>query len=428
MTTAVHPYIEGLLRGGEAPHGPYPWLNERRAHALERANALAVPTTRDEEWRFTDITPLTRTGFTNAQPGTMPERGAVEPLLLPEAAARLVYVDGHYVPQWSVTARSGVAAESLSVALQRPASGVEHALARLASVESRVFTALNTAHLREGAHVHVAANSGPALVQVLFIASRPGAVSYPRCLIRLEEGAECTVVEDYVSLGEEASFANAVTEIAVAPNARLRHVRLQRQNVASYHIAHCVVSLARDASYVSQSVTFGARISRYDLEVVQDGEGAQAVIDGLALIAGRQLADTHTTLDHACPHGRSRQLHKTIAAGAAHAVFNGKIVVRAGAQLIDSAQESRNLLLSDRARVDTKPQLEIYADDVKCSHGAAVGQLDAEQLFYLRSRGLPDALARRLLTYAFGAQVIERVPVPSVVRELERHVLEQTGA
>jgi Fe-S cluster assembly protein SufD len=173
-------------------------------------------------------------------------------------------------------------------------------------------------------------------------------------------------------------------------------------------------------------VTLCARISRHNLNVTQNGEGAEMKIDGLALISGRQLADTHTLMDHARPHGKSTQLHKCIAGGAAHAVFNGKVFVREGAQLTDSAQQSRNLLLSPRAHVDTKPQLEIFADDVKCAHGATVGQIDAEQLFYLKSRGLPDAQARNLLTYAFGAEIIDRIPVPSLVARLERTVLEQT--
>jgi len=428
MTTAVHPYIEALLHGGETPHSPHAWLNERRSHALERANALTVPTTRDEDWRFTDITPLTRTGFRYATPGAAPDRAAVERLLLAEATARLVFIDGYFAPEYSATTQGAVTIESLQAALQRPADGAEQALARLASIEHRVFTALNTAHLHDGAYVHAARNADGGVIQVLFISSTPETVAHPRCLIQVEQGARCTVVEDYVSLGEGASFANAVTEISVAASARVRHVRLQRHNLASYSIAHCAVSLAGDAAYASQSIALGARISRYDLEVVQNGEGAEATIDGLALISGRQLADTHTTMDHAAAHGRSRQLHKTIAGGAAHAVFSGKVIVRAGAQLIDSAQESRNLLLSDKARVDTKPQLEIFADDVKCSHGATVGQLDPDHLFYLKSRGLPDALARSLLTYAFGAQVIERIPVASVVREIERVVVEQTRA
>ena len=188
------------------------------------------------------------------------------------------------------------------------------------------------------------------------------------------------------------------------------------------------MALAKDARYESDWVTLGARISRNNVNVVQQGEGAECRIDGLTLISGRQLADTHTMIDHTKPNGRSRQLHKCIVADAAHAVFNGKIYVRAGAQLTDSGQQSRNLLLSPKAHVDTKPQLEIFADDVKCAHGATVGQLDPEQLFYLRSRGLAEARARNLLTFAFGAEVIDRLPVPSLVERLEQVVLEQTQA
>jgi Fe-S cluster assembly protein SufD len=243
----------------------------------------------------------------------------------------------------------------------------------------------------------------------------------------VQANAHCVLVEDYVSLTEGACFTNAVTEIELAPQANLQHVRLQRENAKSFHIANCVVAVKKDAAYRSQAITFGARISRYDLCAVQQGEGAGMTMEGLALISDRQVADTHTTMDHAQGHGRSRQLHKTIVDGAARAVFNGKVIVRRGAQLTDSTQESRNLLLSDRARVDTKPQLEILADDVKCSHGATVGQLEPDQLFYLQSRGLSASLARSLLTYAFGAQVINRLPVASLVQRLEQAVMARAG-
>ena len=429
MTTAVHPYIEALLAGGTGGEaGPHAWLNERRARALERANVLTVPTTRDEDWRFTDLTPLLRTGFRNAERGPQPDAAQIGRWLLPEAATRLVFIDGHYSAALSTPVSGPLAAESLAEGLHHASGAAQAVLASLASFDENVFTALNTAHLRDGAYIHAGARApADAVVHVLFVSSEPQTVSYPRCLIRVDAGASCTVVEDYVSLNEGAAFANGVTEIAAGANARVRHVRLQRNHRESFNIGRCAVALARDAAYVCQSIALGARLSRYDLNVVQDGEGAEAILDGLALIDGRQLADTHTTIDHACAHGRSRQLHKTIVGGAARAVFNGKVVVRPGAQLIDSAQESRNLLLSDKARVDTKPQLEIYADDVKCSHGATVGQLDAEHVFYLKSRGLPENLARSLLTYAFGAQVIERIPVPSLARELERVVLAQAG-
>jgi Fe-S cluster assembly protein SufD len=265
-------------------------------------------------------------------------------------------------------------------------------------------------------------------VHILHLATEGGSAAYPRCVIVAESGAECTVIEEFQTLTNDAYFRNGVTEVSVAPNARLRHIKLQLESTRAFHMATCAVDVARDASYTSQTISVGSRLSRYELSVRLGGEGAFAQIDGLALIAERQLADTHTLLDHAFPNGRSVQLHKTIVGGAAHAVFNGKILVREGAQLTDSAQQSRNLLLSDKATVDTKPQLEIFADDVKCAHGATVGQLDADQLFYLRTRGLPEQAARNLLTYAFGAAVIERIPVASLVQRLERLVMAQTGA
>jgi len=228
-------------------------------------------------------------------------------------------------------------------------------------------------------------------------------------------------------LQEGAYFTNAVTEIAAADNATVKHVRVQRENGAAFHIANCAVSLAHASRYQAVSVSLGARISRYDLNVLQAAEGTECSVDGLALITDRQLADTHSMIDHAHPHGVSRQLHKCIADGASHAVFNGKIMVRHGAQRTDSSQSSRNLLLTAKARVDTKPQLEIFADDVKCAHGATVGQLDAEEVFYLRSRGLSELTARNLLTYAFGAEIIDRIPVATLKHTLEQTVLAHTN-
>jgi Fe-S cluster assembly protein SufD len=263
-------------------------------------------------------------------------------------------------------------------------------------------------------------------VHVLFVSTQPGVSSTPRVLVVARTGSDCTLVEDYLALHEGAYLTNAVSEIALGPSARVRHVRLQRESKAAYHIAACGVRLQRDAQFESVSVALGGRISRYSLNVTQAGEGAECRIDGLALIDGRQLADTHSTLDHTRPDGRSRQLHKCIVGGGAHAVFNGKIFVREGAQRTDSSQQSRNLLLTDKAHVDTKPQLEIFADDVKCAHGATVGQLDADQVFYLKSRGLSEAAARDLLTFAFAAEIVERVPVPSLARRLEQTVVRQT--
>ncbi|MCJ7799765.1 MAG: Fe-S cluster assembly protein SufD, partial [Polaromonas sp.] len=262
---------------------------------------------------------------------------------------------------------------------------------------------------------------------LLFVATQADVLSHPRCLVLAEAGSRVTLIEDYVALQDAAYLVNPVTEIVLADQAHVTHVRVQRDGRQAFHLANCAVSVGRSANYQSVSVAMGAQLSRYHLRVVL-GEGAECAVDGLALLAGSQLADTHSCIAHAQPHGTSRQLHKCIADGSAHAVFNGKVVVRPGAQRTDSAQSSRNLLLSSRAQVDTQPQLEIFADDVKCTHGATIGQLDAEEVFYLQSRGLPESAARQLLTYAFGAEILERIPVPSLKHQLQQRMLAQTGS
>ncbi len=422
-------YLESVLAGQpQLPASPLAWFNALRAEAVDRVGVLSVPTTRDEEWRFTDISPLTKLSFQPARTAISLQASDIERFYLEEAATRLVFVDGVYAPQLSSPAKDGgVLVTNLATAVTAHPAAIKPHLGRHTEFRNNLFAALNTAFLHDGALIAVPRNASVAApVHLLFIATQKEAVSYPRCLLVAESGSAVTVIEDYVALQEEEYFTNAVTEIALADNARVNHVRVQRDSGQAFHIANCAVSLAHASRYQSVSVTLGARISRYDLNVLQAGEGAECAIDGLALITDRQLADSHTSIDHAKPHGVSRQLHKCIVGGAAHAVFNGKIMVRPGAQRTNSSQSSRNLLLSDKARVDTKPQLEIFADDVKCAHGATVGQLEAEEVFYLKSRGLSDAAARNLLTYAFGAEVIARIPVASLRHRLEQTVLAQT--
>ena len=426
-------YLESLLAGQPQLPAAFAspalaWLNRLRADAVDRVGVLTVPTTRDEEWRFTDISPLTRMPFQPARSAPRLELADIERFVLPEAAARLTFVDGVYAPQLSFN-KAGIIVENLAPGVIPQGAMLAAHLGRYAGFQHNVFTALNTAFLQDGALIVAPRNAvvaGP--IHLLFVATARDAATYPRCLVVAEAGADVTVAEDFVTLQDESYFVNAVTEIAVGDGARVRHVRVQRDSGKAFQIANCAVTLAPASRYQSVSVAFGARISRYNLNVLQAGEGVECAIDGLALIAERQLADTHTFIDHAKPHGVSRQLHKCIVGGAAHAVFNGKIMVRAGAQLTDSSQSSRNLLLTGKAHVDTKPQLEIFADDVKCAHGATVGQLDAEEVFYLKSRGLADAAARNLLTYAFGAEVIDRIPIASLKHRLEQTVLEQTNA
>ena len=433
-------YLETLLAGQpQLPTSPLASINALRAEAVTRLDVLTLPTLRDEEWRFTDISPLTKISFSPALNATGLESADIAHFYIEEATTRLVFVDGIHAPQLSSAAAcsngdSGVVVSNLPKLLATHAAVIKAHLGRHATFRDNVFAALNTAFVHDAAVIVLPRNVALAApVHLLFIATQKEVVSAPRCLVVAETGSAVTVIEDYVVLTqphwqeEEAHFTNAVTEIVLEDNARVNHIRIQREGAQAFHIANCAVSLGRSSNYQSVSVALGAQISRYNLDVLL-AEGAECAVDGLALIAANQLADTHTCIDHAQPHGVSRQLHKCIVGGSAHAVFNGKVLVRRGAQRTDSAQSSRNLLLTGRAHVDTKPQLEIFADDVKCAHAATIGQLDAEEVFYLKSRGLSDSVARNLLTYAFGAEIIERIPVASLKRRLEQTVLEQTAS
>ena len=308
------------------------------------------------------------------------------------------------------------------------AAALEAHLGRHMRLGDNVFAALNTAFMQDAAVLVVPRQVALAApVHLLFVATQAGVVSHPRCLVLAEAGSRVTLIEDYVALQEAAYFVNPVTEIVLADQAHLTHVRVQRDSLQALHLANCAVSVGRSASYESVSVAMGAQLSRYNLNVAL-GEGANCAVDGLAWLGGNQLADTHSCIDHIQPHGTSRQLHKCIADGRAHAVFNGRVMVRPGAQHTDSRQSSRNLLLNGRAQVDTQPQLEIFADDVKCTHGATVGQLDPEEVFYLQSRGLSESVARKLLTYAFGAEILDRVSLPSLKHRLQQLMLAQAGS
>jgi Fe-S cluster assembly protein SufD len=421
----------GALLAGQPLLAPSPSaaVNVLREQAQTALGALAMPTLRDEAWRFTDLAPLHRLTFQPVLAASRLQSADIAPLCLDDAATRLVFVDGVYAPQLSSPASDGgVVVTDLPTAMATHATALEAQLGRQQTLGDNVFAALNTAYLQDAAVVVVPRHVALAApVHLLFVATQAGTLSHPRCLVLAETGSRVTLIEDYVALQEAAYLVNPVTEIVLADQAHVTHVRVQRDGPQAFHLANCAVSLGRSANYQSVSVAMGAQLSRYHLSVVL-GEGAECAVDGLALLSGSQLADTHSCIDHAQPHGTSRQLHKCIADGSAHAVFNGKVVVRSGAQHTDSAQSSRNLLLSGRAQVDTQPQLEIFADDVKCTHGATIGQLDADEVFYLQSRGLSDSAARKLLTYAFGAELLERIPVASLKHQLQQRMLAQTGS
>lgn len=426
-------YLNNLLEGqSQLTASPIKRLNQLRSNAVDRVSTLRLPTKKDEEWRFTDISPLTKVSFQPARMASPLQSSDVEHFYLAEAVTRLVFVDGVYTPHLSTqlseeSKDSGVVVSSLTAATSEDLAAIEPHLGHHTDFQDNVFAALNTAFLHEGALIIVPRNISVEMpVHLLFIATQKEVSSHPRCLLIAEPGSTVTVIEDYVTLQEETYITNTVAEFVLANSAHVNHIRIQRDSKEAFHMANCSVSLARASRYQSVSVAFGARISRYNLNVLLKDEGAECTADGLALISNRQLADTHACIDHIKPHCTSHQLHKCIIDDAAHAVFNGKIIVRPGAQLTNSTQSNRNLLLTSRARIDTKPQLEIFADDVKCAHGATVGQLDKEEIFYLKSRGLSEVTARNLLTYAFGAEVIDRIPIASLKFRLEQAVLEQT--
>ncbi|MBP6058334.1 MAG: Fe-S cluster assembly protein SufD [Nitrosomonas sp.] len=422
-------YLECLLKSWSTkPTELLPWLSQLRAQAIDHVGTQRLPNKRDEEWRFTDISSLAHLPYQPSQPEYNLQAQDIEHLYLKEAKNRLVFVDGHYSPQLSTTIDPTVLMiGNLPAFLSTHASMLESHLGQYAKFDNNVFTALNTAFLRDGALIVVPKNTAIAEpIHLLFIATQNEVTSYPRCLLIGETGSNVTLVEDYVALQQATYITNSVTEISLAANAHAKHIRIQRESTRAFHLANCVVSLAHASNYQSVSISLGSQISRYNLDVGLTDEAAECTIDGLTLISDRQLADTHTCIDHLKPNGTSRQQHKCIVDDAAHAVFNGKIMVRPHAQRTNSAQSSRNLLLSKTAQVDTKPQLEIFADDVKCAHGATVGQLDQEEIFYLESRGLSEIAARNLLTYAFGAEIIGRIPVSSLKQQLEQAVLNQT--
>ncbi len=426
-------YLKDLLQGqSQLSASPLERLNQLRSNAVNRVNALNLPTKNDEEWRFTDISPLTKVSFQPVRVASPLQSSDVEHFYLTETVTRLVFIDGIYAPHLSTqiaetSKNSGVVVSSLAAASSEDLAAIESHLGYHTELQDNIFAALNTAFLHEGALIIVPRNiSVETPVHLLFIATQKEVSSHPRCLLIAEPGSTVTVIEDYVTLQEETYVTNTVAEFVLADSAHVNHIRIQRDSKEAFHMANCSVSLARESRYQSVSVAFGARISRYNLNVLLQGEGAECTADGLALISNRQLADTHACIDHIKPHCTSHQLHKCIIDDAAHAVFNGKIIVRPGAQLTNSTQSNRNLLLTSKARIDTKPQLEIFADDVKCAHGATVGQLDNEEIFYLKSRGLSEVTARNLLTYAFGAEVIERIPIASLKFRLEQAVHEQT--
>jgi Fe-S cluster assembly protein SufD len=411
-----------------------PWLELVRSSALDRFEQLGFPTVHDEEWKYTNLATLAKQSFV---PATRPEKRSIDTagFVYPETAtAHLVVVNGFLSDELSnKTGLESVVAIDLlnAVADGRYNKIARSYLARNAGYHDKGLAALNTAFVQSGLFLLVPKNvkvETPIQVTFLTDANEPNTASFPRLLVVAEENSSATIIEGFVATGEQPYFTNAIAEIVVKDGARLEHYRMQRESREAFHVSLTSAELGRGSSYDTTSINMGAKLARHDISVVMDHEGAECWVDGLYLVGANQHSDTHSVIDHKQPHCNSHQLYKGILDDNGRAVFNGKIFVREGAQKTDAMQTNKNLLLSPQARVDTKPQLEIYADDVKCAHGAAVGQIDQEELFYLEARGINPELGRSLLTYGFAEEVIGKIKLDSIRAQLDAVVLSQLHA
>jgi Fe-S cluster assembly protein SufD len=420
--------FEQRVRGGELL-GPA-WLRGARSGAMAWFAETGFPTTRKEDWRFTPVAPIANTAFVAAEPVHVRPEQLAAYTFGEQTAAELVFVNGVFVPELSQTSElpEGLVVGTLSDLLRRDPDRLEPILTKLAPWNGSPFTALNTAFLEDGAFVEVARHAiidRPVHVLFYTSVSGPPPVVHPRLLFLAGEHSEVRVVETYAGGASQTYFTNTVSEFSVGDRAIVDHYRVQRESLAAYHVASMQVRTGRETAFVSHVMTFGGAIVRNDIGAVLNGEGGDTTLNGLYLAMGEQLVDTHTTIDHVLPHNGSHELYKGILGGRGRGVFNGKIIVRQDAQKTDAKQTNKALLLSDSAEINTKPQLEIFADDVKCTHGATVGQLDEEMLFYLRARGLGLHDARALLIRGFAGDVTNRVKFDPLRDRLDALLLAQ---
>lgn len=406
----------------ELPPGEPASVKALRRMAIERFASLGFPTLHQEEWRQTNVAAIAQGTF--QRPESDPDTAAMlSPELLFDAAARLVFVDGRFSARLSSVGQlpDGVIVTSLAQALQRSPEKVEPWLGQFARYENHPFVALNTAFLRDGAFVWVPRGAVTGLIHVLHLSSADeggrATVSFPRNLFVTGENSQATIVETYAGTGPY--FNCPVTELVAGPSSVVDHYKMQRESREAFHMATFQVQADRHSVPSSHSISLGGGLVRNDVNAVLDGEGIDCILNGLYLLEGSQFVDNHMRVEHAKPHCASHELYKGVLDGKARSIFSGLIHVHKGAQKTDAKQSNRNLLLSRDAVANSNPQLEIYADDVRCTHGSTVGQLDEDAIFYLRSRGIGAEAARSLLTYAFASDIVERIKVEPVRRDLE---------
>jgi len=408
------------------------WLRDARRRSLAALEWRGFPAPRDEDWRFTNVSALVSRPFELARPDGQPAT-PLEELSVPGlGGALLVFVDGRHRPDLSRadSGASGLEIGSLREAIAGSNDLVARHLGRGVGLDERPFAALNTAFFEDGAFLRVDAHAvieEPVQIVFLSTGSRPDSLSCPRVLVIAGPDSRLRLVETYLGSDGAAGLTTAVTEIVAEDGAVVDHHRLQRESEEAFHIGLAQMHVGRNASVSSHAISLGGRIARHDAVAVLEGEGADCTLNGLYLADGSRLVDNHTEIDHAKPHGTSHELYKGILDGRARGVFNGRIRVRPDAQKTDAKQTNRTLILSDEAQINTTPRLEILANDVKCTHGATVGQLSDEALFYLQTRGIGKADARAMLIRAFAMEVTSRIRVAPLREELDRLLAAKLG-
>lgn len=406
------------------------WLRTAREAAFAEFERVGFPTVREEDWKYTSTAPIARATFKPSFGSAPALNGEVRKFAFEESRdSQLVFVNGVFQPESSSTANlpAGVVVANMADVVAQPQYESLLRSHFQSGHETNGFVALNAALFVGGAFVLIPHGVEVKVpIHLLFVSQATNGdatASFPRVHVVAQENSSATIVESYFGATERRYFTNTVVDLTVKSGARINHYRIQRESADAFHIAKTTATTECDATYETTSINLGGLLSRHDVAVTFKEQGSQCAVDGLYLIGSEQHSDTHSVIDHREAHCTSRQLYKGVLDGKSHAVFNGKVYVRHGAQQTDAQQTNKNLLLSEEARVDTKPQLEIFADDVKCTHGAAVGQLNDDELFYLESRGINPGLARNMLTYGFAEEVIEKIKIASIKKELDQGVM-----
>ena len=413
------------------------WLRKLRRDAFARFCEVGFPTTHDEDWRFTNVSSIAQTPFRLARSSRVQvSQQQLEPYRIAGVASQLVFLNGRFAFELSSLEKlpDGVKVSSLAEEISSDPGAIQQHFSRYVDIRRDAFCALNTAFAEDGAYVRIPRSTlVEEPIYLLFVSTRDDApsMSHPRNLIVAEEDSQATFVEDYVSFDDGAAFCNTVTELVAGDHTVLAHYMIEREHKQAFNISTLRIQQGRSTNVVSHSVLLGGALVRNNVHPVLAGEGGECLINGLFIGNGHQHLDNYMLVEHTSPRCGSRQFYNGILDGHAHGVFHGRIIVDKAAQKTDAKQTNRNLLLSDEAQIDTKPQLEIYADDVKCTHGATIGQIEGDALFYLRSRGIDEVSARKLLLFAFASECLDRMksgPVRRHVEELINHCLLQMAS